>query len=114
MAGCLNIATSDRKLKLLYKPVKQYQGLFIFNTVGNAEGADAVIADVSQAIVEFGGKVGEAQKHDHKTFARVVDKKVTSGFYATIPFECGKDDLKPLQGKLNERADVHRVMVTNA
>jgi len=39
---------------------------------------------------------------------------VTSGFYATIPFECGKDDLKPLQSKLNDRADVHRVLVTNA
>jgi len=114
MARCLNKAISDRTFKLTDKSVKQYQGLFILNTAGNAEGADAVIADVSQAIVEFGGKVGEAQKHDHKTFARVVDKKVTSGFYATIPFECGKDDLKPLQSELNERAAVHRVLVTNA
>jgi len=75
MARCLNKAISDRTFKLTDKSVKQYQGLFILNTAGNAEGADAVIADVSQAIVEFGGKVGEAQKHDHKTFARVVDKK---------------------------------------
>ena len=102
MARCLNRAISDRTFKLTDKSVKQYQGLFILNTAGNAEGADAVIADVSQTIVEFGGKVGEAQKHDHKTFARVVDKKVTSGFYATIPFECGKDGLKPLQSKLEK------------
>ena len=70
--------------------MKQYQGLFILNTAGNAEGADAVITDVSQAIVEFGGKVGEAQ-HDHKTFARVVNKKVTSGFYATATFRMWND-----------------------
>ncbi|MEK9862187.1 MAG: 30S ribosomal protein S6 [Limisphaerales bacterium] len=94
--------------------MKSYQGLFILNTAGKAEGADAVIADVTQAIVESGGKVGEVQKHDNRPFSRVVDKKITSGFYATIPFEVVKEELDSLTSKLNERPDVHRLLVTNA
>lgn len=94
--------------------VKQYQGLFILNTAGKVEGADDVLSQVTEVINGAGGKVGEIEKIDNRPFARVADKKHTSGFYAKVPFEFEHSELASLQAQLNDRDDVFRVMVTHA
>ncbi len=78
------------------------------------EGADEVLSQVTEAINGAGGKVGEIEKLDSRPFARVADKKFTSGFYAKVPFEFEHSELGALQAQLNDRDDVFRVMVTRA
>jgi len=51
--------------------VKQYEGLFILNTAGKVEGADEVLAQVTEVINGAGGKVtGEIEKLDSRPFAQ--------------------------------------------
>ena len=73
--------------------MKQYQGLFILNTAGKVEGADEVLALVTEVINGAGGKVGEIEKLDNRPFARVADKKYTSGFYAKVPLSLNTQSL---------------------
>jgi ribosomal protein S6 len=101
--------------KTLITVVKQYQGLFILNTAGKVEGADEVLAQVTEAINGAGGKVsGEIEKLENRFFARVTNKKVTSGFYARVPFEIDLAQLDTLKSQLSSRDDVFRLMVTKA
>jgi ribosomal protein S6 len=94
--------------------VKQYQGIFILNTAGKVEGADEVLSEVTEAINGAGGKVGEIEKLETRPFARVADKKHTSGFYAKVPFEFEHTELDALKAELTARDDVFRVLVTLA
>jgi ribosomal protein S6 len=95
--------------------VKQYEGLFILNTAGKVEGADEVLAQVTEVINGAGGKVtGEVEKLDNRSFARVANKKYTSGFYAKVPFEIEHTVLEGLRNQLTSRNDVFRVLVTSA
>ncbi|XOV73418.1 MAG: 30S ribosomal protein S6 [Verrucomicrobiota bacterium] len=95
--------------------MKQYEGLFILNTAGKVEGADEVLAQVTEVINGAGGKVtGEVEKLDNRSFARVANKKYTSGFYAKVPFEIEHTELEGLRNQLTSRNDVFRVLVTSA
>jgi len=95
--------------------VKQYEGLFILNTAGKVEGADEVLAQVTEVINGAGGKVtGEVEKLDNRSFARVANKKYTSGFYAKVTFEIEHTELEGLRNQLTSRNDVFRVLVTSA
>lgn len=95
--------------------MKQYEGLLILNTAGKVEGADEVLAQVTEVINGAGGKVtGEVEKLDNRSFARVANKKYTSGFYAKVPFEIEHTELEGLRNQLTSHNDVFRVLVTSA
>ncbi len=95
--------------------MKQYEGLFILNTAGKVEGADEVLAQVTEVINGAGGKVtGEIEKLDSRPFARVANKKYTSGYYAKVPFEIEHTSLEDLRNQLTSHGDIHRVLVTHA
>ena len=94
--------------------MKRYEGLFILNTAGKEEGIKDLVDQISTEIQQSGGKVETVQKMDKRPFARVADKKYSSGFYVNIIFESQPDAVSKLRGKFALNADVFRVLFTLA
>jgi ribosomal protein S6 len=94
--------------------VKRYEGLFILNISGKEEGVKETLDKVAAEITAAGGKVETVQKMDKKSFARVADKKFTSGFYANIIFNGTPEVVGQLQSKFALNDDVFRVLFTHA
>ena len=94
--------------------MKRYEGLFILNTAGKEEGVTDLIEKLRTDINAAGGKVETVQKMDKRPFARVADKKHSSGFYLNVIFEAAPAAIAPLRAKFALNADVFRVSFTNA
>lgn len=94
--------------------MKKYEGLFILNTAGKEEGVKECIDRVSAEIASAGGKVETVQKMDKRPFARVADKKHSSGFYVNIIFESDAVAIQQLKTKFSLNDDVFRVLFTQA
>ena len=92
----------------------RYEGLFILNTAGKEEGVTDLIEKVRSDINAAGGKVETVQKMDKRPFARVADKKHSSGYYVNVIFEASPATIAPLRAKFALSADVFRVSFTNA
>ncbi|MFM8471428.1 MAG: 30S ribosomal protein S6 [Limisphaerales bacterium] len=94
--------------------MNRYEGLFILNTAGKEEGVTELIEKVRSEIGAAGGKVETVQKMDKRPFARVADKKHSSGFYVNVIFEAAPAALAPLRAKFALSQDVFRVSFTSA
>jgi ribosomal protein S6 len=94
--------------------VKRYEGLFILNTAGKEEGVKDALDKVEAEIVAAGGKVETVQKMERKSFARIADKKHTSGFYANVIFNGTPAIIAQLRSKFGLSDDVFRVIFTNS
>ena len=94
--------------------MKRYEGLFILNTAGKEEGVTDLIEKLRTDINAAGGKVETVQKMDKRPFARVANKKHSSGFYLNVIFEAAPAAIAPLRAKFALNADVFRVSFTNA
>jgi len=94
--------------------VKRYEGLFILNTAGKEENVKETIDKVSSEISSVGGKVETVQKMDKRAFARVADKRHSSGFYVNVIFESQPAAVAQLQSRFALNADVFRVMFSEA
>jgi len=92
--------------------VKRYEGLFILNISGKEEGVKDTLDKVSADITAAGGKVETVQKMDKKSFARIADKKFTSGFYANVIFNGTPALVEQLQSKFALNEEVFRVLFT--
>ena len=79
--------------------MNRYEGLFILNTAGKEESVTDIIEKVRSEIGAAGGKVETVQKMDKRPFARVADKKHTSGFYVNVIFEAAPGAIAPLRTK---------------
>ena len=94
--------------------MKRYEGLFILNTVGKEEGVTDIIEKVRSEIGAAGGKIETVQKMDKRPFARVAEKKHSSGFYVNVIFEAAPAAIAPLRAKFALSGDVFRVVFTDA
>ncbi|NBR86697.1 MAG: 30S ribosomal protein S6 [Verrucomicrobia bacterium] len=94
--------------------VNRYEGLFILNTAGKEEGVTDLIEKVRSEINAAGGKVETVQKMDKRPFARIADKKHSSGFYVNVIFDAAPAAIAPLRAKFALSPDVFRVSFTNA
>lgn len=94
--------------------MKRYEGLFILNTTAKEEGIKDTIDKISAEISAAGGKVETVQKMDKKNFARIADKKFTSGFYVNIIFESKPDALASLRNRFTLNEEVFRALFTIA
>ena len=54
------------------------------------------------------------QKMDKKAFARVADRKTSSGFYVNIVFESAPGSVAQLRNKFSTNEEVFRVLITEA
>jgi ribosomal protein S6 len=94
--------------------VKRYEGLFILNTAGKEEGVKDALDKVEAEIVSAGGKVETVQKMDKKNFARIADKKNSSGFYANVIFSGTPAIISQLRTKFALSQEVFRVLFSLA
>jgi small subunit ribosomal protein S6 len=104
----------SRTTKVKANAVKRYEGLFILNTAGKEEGVKDMIDKISNEITATGGRIETVQKMDKKNFARISDKKYTSGFYVNVIFEAKPDSIALLRKHLALNEDVYRVMFNSA
>ena len=89
--------------------MKLYEGLFILKTSAKEEGIKETIDKVSADITAAGGKVETVQKMDKRPFARVADKRNTTGFYVNIIFHASSEAITQLKTKFSLSEDVFRV-----
>jgi len=94
--------------------MKRYEGLFILNISGKEEGIKDTLDKVSEEITALGGKVETVQKMEKKTFARVADKRFSSGYYANVIFEANPSSIAQLRSRFAMNSEVFRVMFTEA
>jgi ribosomal protein S6 len=94
--------------------VKRYEGLFILNTAAKEEGLKEMIDRLSADIAAAGGKVETVQKMDKRTFARITDKRHTSGSYVNFIFEADPSAIAHLKKTFGLKEDVYRVLISLA
>ena len=94
--------------------MKRYEGLFILETAGKEDTIKDAIDKISSEISAAGGKVETVQKMDKKNFARIAEKKHTSGYYVNVIFESEPGMLNQLKHRFALNQEVFRVMFTNA
>ena len=94
--------------------MKRYEGLFILNSSGKEEALKETIDKISAEISTQGGKIETVQKMDKKSFARVADRKFTSGYYVNIVFESAPAAVAQLRSKFSANDEVFRVIFTTA
>jgi ribosomal protein S6 len=94
--------------------VKRYEGLFILETAGKEEGIKDAIDKISSEITTAGGKVETVQKMDKKNYARVADKKHSSGFYVNVIFESEPKAIEQLRRRFSLNDEVFRALFTAA
>jgi ribosomal protein S6 len=94
--------------------MKKYEGLFILDTAGKEEGIKDVIDKISAEITAAGGKVETVQKMEKRGFARVAERKHTSGFYVNFIFEIAPGAVNHLHQRFALNEDVFRALFTIA
>jgi ribosomal protein S6 len=94
--------------------VKRYEGLFILENAGKEEGLKDSIDKISAEITSAGGKVETVQKMDKRNFARVADKKHSSGYYVNVIFESDPSAIGALKHRFTMNEEVFRVLFSNA
>ena len=94
--------------------MKRYEGLFILETGAKEEGLKETIDQLSAEIISAGGKVATVQKMNKRNFARVADKKYSSGFYVNVIFESEPSALEQLKHRFAMNDGVLRVLLTKA
>jgi ribosomal protein S6 len=94
--------------------VKRYEGLFILNTVGKEDAIKDTIDKISAEITSAGGKVETVQKMEKKAFARVADRKYSSGYYVNFVFEGAPSIIALLRHRFVNNEEIFRVLFTLA
>ena len=94
--------------------MKRYEGLFILNLTGREEGIKDALDKISNEISTAGGKIETVQKMEKKSFARIADKRFTSGFYANVIFSSTPAVVASLQNKFALNEEVFRVLFTES
>ena len=94
--------------------MKKYEGLFILNTAGKEETIKEALDKISAEIGSAGGKVETVQKMEKKNFARVANKKHSSGFYVNVIFESQPAMVNQLKNRFALNEDVFRVLISVA
>jgi len=94
--------------------VKKYEGLFILNVSNKEEEINDAIEAVSKEIVALGGKIETVQRLERHPFARVRNKKITSGYYVNILFQCSPAVIAQIKSRFALKEEVLRVMFVAA
>ena len=94
--------------------MKRYEGLFILNTAGKEEAIKDTIDKISAEITTAGGKVETVQKMEKKAFARVADRKYSSGYYVNFVFEGAPELIAQLRHRFTNNEEIFRVLFTLA
>ena len=94
--------------------MKRYEGLFILSGAIREEALKEAIDKITAEITALGGKIETIQKMDKKPFARVAERKHSSGYFVNIFFECEPAGIVKLRRRFVNSEEVFRVLFTIA
>lgn len=101
--------------------MKRYEGLFILKTSvlnpgkdGKEDGLKDAIDRIVAELQAAGARIETVQKMDKKPFARVANRKFSSGYYVNIIFQAKPESIAPLRSRFALNDDVFRVLFTVA
>ncbi len=94
--------------------MKKYEGLFILNTAGKETGVQEIVDRIRDELTAAGVKIEGIQKMDKKPFARVTNKRVTSGVYVNFLFQAEPAVIPQLPARFERDEEVYRLMITLA
>lgn len=94
--------------------MKRYEGLFILNTSAREEGVREIIDKIAAELTAAGCRIETTQKMDKKSFARVANRRHSSGYYVNFVFEAEPAVAAQLRQRFALNPDVFRLMVTQA
>lgn len=101
--------------------VRRYEGLFILKTSvlnpgkdGKEDGLKDAIDRIVAELQAAGARIETVQKMDKKPFARVANRKFSSGYYVNIIFQGKPESIAPLRNRFALNEDVFRVLFTLA
>ncbi len=94
--------------------MKRYEGLFILNTAGREESVRELIDRIAAELTAAGCRIETTQKMDKRPFARVADRRHSSGYYVNFIFQAEPAVVAQLPNRFTLNPDVFRVLFTHA
>lgn len=88
--------------------MKRYDGLFILDSVGHEDSVRRMVNGVKDSITRAGGKVASVDPMETRSFARVANRKIKSGFYFSILFDISAEGLAQVRESLREDVRMFR------
>ena len=93
---------------------RNYRASFILDNRGQEASIEQIVDGVKKVIAEVKGEVTAVDTVGKKDFARVTDKKMTSGHYVQIKFSGPADAPAHLREKLRLNQSVYRTFIQSA
>ncbi len=93
---------------------RNYRATFILDNRGQEASIEQIVDGVKKVIAEVQGEVIAVDPIGKKDFARVTDKKMTSGHYVQITFAGPPDAPAHLREKLRLNQSVYRTFIQSA
>ncbi len=93
---------------------RNYRASFILDNRGKEESFDQIIDGVKKVIADVQGEVTNVETTGKKDFARVTDKKLTSGHYVHVSFSAPAGAPAALREKLRLNSSVYRTFIQSA
>ena len=90
---------------------RNYRATFIIDNRGKEESVDQLIEDVKKEITAVQGEVTAVENIGKRDFARVTDKKFTSGIYVHVSFSASAEAPAQLKERLRLNSTVYRTFV---
>ncbi len=90
---------------------RNYRATFILDNRGKKETADTIIDSVKKEIAAVQGEVTGGRKPRQADFARVTDRKFTSGIYVHVSFSAPAQGPAQLKERLRLNHNVYRTFI---
>ena len=90
---------------------RNYRATFILDNRGEKETAETIIESVKQEITAVQGEVTGVENLGKRDFARVIDRKFTSGTYVHVSFSAPAEGPAQLKERLRLNHNVYRTFI---
>jgi len=90
---------------------RNYRATFILDNRGEKETAETIIESVKKEITAVQGEVTGVENLGKRDFARVIDRKFTSGTYVHVSFSAPAEGPAQLKERLRLNHNVYRTFI---
>lgn len=90
--------------------MNKYELMFIIDNAASDEAKEAIIAKLSQLVVDNGGQIEKTDKWGAKKLAYPINYK-TEGYYVLMNFDCNPDLIAEIERQIRINDQILRHMV---
>lgn len=90
--------------------MNKYELMFIIDNAASDEAKEAIIAKLSQLVVDNGGQIEKTDKWGAKKLAYPINYK-TEGYYVLMNFDCNPDLVAEIERQIRINDQILRHMV---